>query len=79
MASTDLQMRKQGTGLKKKCGTSTIPHKLQVKKEVKSGENGRQVTASYNVVLSLINDTKQQKGQKQAVMVSRENVKDLSK
>jgi hypothetical protein len=35
MASTDPQIRKQGTGLKKKCGTSTIPHKLQVKKEVK--------------------------------------------
>jgi hypothetical protein len=33
MASTDPQMSKQGTGLKKECGTSMIPHKLQVKKE----------------------------------------------
>ena len=61
VASKDPKMSKQGTAGKRKHVTLTIPQKPEIIGKLKSGKKWREVTASYNTVLSTIYNVKKHK------------------
>ena len=70
------QMSKQGAG---NTHLLTIPQKTLSKRRHESGENQREVLASYSFVLSTVDDTKKGKYQLQSSVVSSVTVQDLYK
>jgi len=70
-------MSKQGTAGKRTHGTLTVPQKCEIIMRLESGDNWREVMASYNIELSTIYDVKNKKDKLWKLMVSSESVKDL--
>jgi len=54
MVSKDTKMHKQGTAVKSKHVTSTMPQKLKIIRSCESGKRQREVMASYNMGSSTI-------------------------
>lgn len=70
-------MNKQGTAGKRTHGTLTIAQKCEIITRLESGENWREVMASYSIGLSTICDIKNKKDKLWKLMVSSESVKGL--
>ena len=72
-------MKKQGAAGKRKQVILMIPQKLETIWRLKSGENQRQVTASYNIGSSPMYDIKKEKDQLQFLMELNESIKCIFK
>jgi hypothetical protein len=72
-------MSKQGTAVKRKHITLTIPQKLEIISRLESGESRSVVMAAYNIGSSTIYDIRKQKDQLRSFLASSENVKGLLK
>ena len=58
MVSKDTKMHKEGTAVKSKHVTSTMPQKLKIIRSCESGKRQREVMASYNMGSSTTYDVK---------------------